>query len=631
MDLWQRLEDYHHQEAELRWQGTFREYVQRVREHPEWCALAHARIYHMIMAAGVEEPADGPRRYRFFTRDLFGLEHSIEQLVDYFHSAAQRLEVRKRILLLMGPVGGGKSTLVALLKRGLEEYSRTSQGAAFAIVGCPMHEEPLHLLPPEIRSEFEQETGLYIEGDLCPVCRQRVEEQYQGRTDQVPVERVLFSEKNRVGIGTFSPSDPKSQDISELTGSIDLATIGEYGSESDPRAYRFDGELNIANRGLMEFIEMLKSDEKFLYGLLTLSQEQNIKTGRFSMIYADEVIVSHTNEAEYLRFVENKKNEALRDRMILIRVPYNLSVHDEQRIYEKLIADSGLKDVHLAPHTLRVASMFAVLSRLKDSKKQGMSLIKKMKLYDGQAVEGYTAKDVRELKEEFPIEGMDGLSPRYVINRLSTALVRSGVRCINPLDALRTLKDGLEQHTGLTAEDKDRLLNLIYETRKEYDELAKTEVQKAFVYSFEESAQALLNNYLDNIEAFVNKAKLVDPLTDEEMDPDEKLMRSIEEQIGISENAKRAFREEILIRISTLARRGERFQYQSHSALKEAIESKLFNDLKNVVKITTSTRTPDEEQLRKLNDVANRLVSHDGYCSECANAILQYVGTLLSR
>lgn len=632
MDLWERLDAFHSLESELRWHGTFREYFNRVREQPRLSRLSHARIYDMIADQGIDESGpDGTRRYRFFDGEIFGLEHALDQLVEYFHSAAQRLEVRKRILLLMGPVGGGKSTLVSLLKRGLEIYSRTDAGAVYAIRDCPMHEEPLHLIPEALRGEVQGDYGLYIEGDLCPVCRQRLEEVYGGHIDNVPVERIVLAEKNRVGIGTFSPSDPKSQDISELTGSIDLATIGEYGSESDPRAYRFDGELNIANRGLMEFIEMLKSDEKFLYGLLTLSQEQNIKTGRFSMIYADEVIVSHTNEAEYLRFVENKKNEALRDRMILVRVPYNLRVSDETRIYQKLIGESGLKDVHLAPHTLRVASMFAVLSRLKESKKQGMSLIKKMRLFDGDAVEGYTAKDIRELKDEFPMEGMDGISPRYVINRLSTALVRPGVRCINPLDALKTLKDGLEQHTGLGDDERERLLNLIYETRKEYDEMAKIEVQKAFVYSFEESAHALLNNYLDNAEAYVNKSKLTDPITDEEMEPDEKLMRSIEEQIGVTENAKRAFREEILIRISTLARHGQQFDYRSHSGLKQAIETKLFNDLKNVVKVTTSTRTPDQEQLRKLNDVAGRLIDHDGYCSECSQAILQYVGTLLSR
>ncbi len=631
MDLWERLEAFHSQESELKWQGTFREYFNRVREQPRLARLSHARIYDMIADHGIDTTPEGGRRYRFFEGEMFGLEHALDQLVDYFHSAAQRLEVRKRILLLMGPVGGGKSTLVALLKRGLENYSKTDQGAAYAIRECPMHEEPLHLIPDALRPDILAEYGIYIEGDLCPVCRQRLDEVYHGHIDNVPVERIVFSEKMRVGIGTFSPSDPKSQDISELTGSIDLATIGEYGSESDPRAYRFDGELNIANRGLMEFIEMLKSDEKFLYGLLTLSQEQNIKTGRFSMIYADEVIVSHTNESEYLHFVENKKNEALRDRMILVRVPYNLTVSEETHIYEKLITESGLKDVHLAPHTLRVASMFAVLSRLKESKKQGMSLVKKLRLLDGESVEGYTTKDIRELREEFPLEGMDGISPRYVINRLSTALVRSGVTCINPLDALKTLKDGLEQHTGLDDEERERLLNLIYETRKEYDEMAKIEVQKAFVYSFEESAQALLNNYLDNAEAYVNKSKLTDPITDEELEPDEKLMRSIEEQIGITENAKRAFREEILIRISTLARHNKRFDYQSHSGLKQAIETKLFNDLKNVVKVTTSTRTPDQEQLKKLNDVAARLIDHDGYCAECSQAILQYVGTLLSR
>lgn len=630
MDFWNRLDAFQSQESELEWRGTFREYFNRVREQPRLARLSHARIYDMIAEAGVAMD-DRVRRYRFFENEMFGLEHPLDQLVEYFHSAAQRLEVRKRILLLMGPVGGGKSTLVALLKRGLEGYARTEEGALYAIRYCPMHEEPLHLIPDALRAEVQRDYGLYVEGDLCPVCRQRLRDDYSGHIDNVPVERIVFSEKNRVGIGTFSPSDPKSQDISELTGSIDLSTIGEYGSESDPRAYRFDGELNIANRGLMEFIEMLKSDEKFLYGLLTLSQEQNIKTGRYSMIYADEVIVSHTNEAEYLRFVENKKNEALRDRMILVRVPYNLRVSDETRIYEKLIRESGLKNVHLAPHTLRVASMFAVLSRIKESKKQGMSLTKKMRLYDGQAVEGYTAKDVRELRDEYPTEGMDGISPRYVINRLSTALVRPGVKCINPLDALKTLKDGLEQHTGLGDDERERLLNLIYETRKEFDDMAKIEVQKAFVYSFEESAQALLNNYLDNAEAYVNKTKLTDPITDEEIEPDEKLMRSIEEQIGITENAKRAFREEILIRISTLARHGRRFDYRSHSGLRQAIETKLFNDLKNVVKVTTSTRTPDQEQLKKLNDVAGRLIDHDGYCAECGQAILQYVGTLLSR
>jgi serine protein kinase len=472
---------------------------------------------------------------------------------------------------------------------------------------------------------------LYIEGDLCPHCRILVRDRHDGRVEDVPVQRIAFSEKNRVGIGTFSPSDPKSQDISELTGSIDLATIGEYGVESDPRAFRFDGELNVANRGLMEFIEMLKCDEKFLYNLLTLSQEQNIKTGRFAMIYADEVIVSHTNEHEFNAFVANKRSEALHDRIILIKVPYNLRVSDEVRIYEKLIRQGNLPGVHIAPNTLRVASIFAVLSRLEPSKKANMSLIKKLQLYDGQEVEDFNQKDIRELQDEATREGMDGISPRYVINALSQALARDDAQCLNPIDALRALRDGLEQHPAWDRETRENFLNLISETRKQYDDLAKKEVQKAFVYSFEQSAKTLLDNYLDNVEAFCNKSKLRDPITNEELEPDEQLMRSIEEQIAISENAKKAFREEILIRLSSLARRGLGFEYTSHERLREAIEKKLFADLKDVVKITTSTKTPDSEQLRRINDVVNRLVSEQGYCSVCANELLKYVGTLLNR
>ncbi len=422
-----------------------------------------------------------------------------------------------------------------------------------------------------------------------------------------------------------------SQDISELVGGIDLSTIGEVGVESDPRAYRFDGELNIANRGIMEFVEMLKTDEKFLYVLLTLSQEQNIKTGRFSMIYADEVVVSHTNEHEYQAFVGNKKSEALQDRIILVRVPYNLRASDEVKIYEKLLKQSALKDVHIAPYTLRIASIFAVLTRLEPSKKAGMSLMKKLKLYDGEDIEDFKQKDIKELQEEAQREGMDGISPRYVINRLSNALVRQNVTCINPIDALRALRDGLDQHTSITREERERYLNFISEARKEYDELAKKEVQRAFVYSYEESARTLLNNYLDNVEAYCNKTKLRDPITEEEVEPDEQLMRSIEEQIGVTENSKRSFREEILIRISSLARKGLTFDYTSHERLKEAIEKKLFADLRDVVKITTSARTPDKEQLRKINEVVDRLMAEHGYCHVCANEILRYTGSLLNR
>ena len=632
----QRLEDLRREHEALRWEGTFRDYFELVAQNPRIAQLSHARINDMVHAAGVERLNEGTQHevlsYNFFASELFGIEEPIARIVEYFKSAAQRLEVRKRILLLMGPVGGGKSTIVNMLKRGLEDWTRMQAGSVYAIKDCPMHEEPLHLIPHQLRSEVEKHYGIYIEGDLCPQCRYALDKTYGGRHEDVKVHRVAFSEKERVGIGTFSPSDPKSQDITELTGSIDLSTIGEVGVESDPRAYRFDGELNIANRGLMEFVEMLKVDEKFLYSLLTLSQEQSIKTGRFAMIYADEVILSHTNENEYIAFAGNRKSEALQDRIILVRVPYNLRVSQEERIYDKLLHQSeALRNVHLAPNTLRVAAMFAVMTRLEEPKRQNVDIVKKMKLYDGEDVEGYKSKDVRELKDETVREGMDGISPRYIINRLSSALVRDGVTCINPIDALRAIKDGFEQHTGISSDQRERYLNHISQARKEYDELAKIEVQRAFVYSFEEMARTMCNNYLDNVEAFCNKERIKDPITEEELDPDEQLMRSIEEQIGISENAKNTFRQEILIRISSYARKGKPFEYNSHERLKEAIEKKIFADLKDVVKITTSAKTPDPDQLRRINEVVDRLVKEHGYCPVCANELLTYVGTLLSR
>ncbi|MGN1400439.1 MAG: PrkA family serine protein kinase [Bacillus sp. (in: firmicutes)] len=631
MDILRKIERFREEEQKLKWEGTFGEYLELLTEKPHIAQSAHARVYNMIKDAGIEE-VNGQKTYRFFSSQMFGLEESLERLVEeYFHPAARRLDVRKRILLLMGPVSGGKSTLVSMIKRGLEQYSLTDQGAIFAIKNCPMHEDPLHLIPHHLREDFFEEYGIRIEGNLSPLNVMRLEEEYGGRIEDVMVERIFLSEDKRVGIGTFSPSDPKSQDIADLTGSIDFSTIAEFGSESDPRAYRFDGELNKANRGIMEFQEMLKCDEKFLWHLLSLTQEGNFKAGRFALISADEMIIAHTNETEYRSFISNKKNEALHSRIIVMPVPYNLKVTEEEKIYEKMISESDVRDVHIAPHTLRVAAMFTILTRLKEPKKGDIDLVKKMRLYDGETVEGFNSADIDEMKKEHQDEGMSGIDPRYVINRISSTIIRKEIPSINALDVLRSLKEGLDQHPSITTELKEKYLNYISLARKEFDTIAKKEVQKAFVYSYEESAKTLMDNYLDNVEAYCNKSKLRDPLTGEEITPDEKLMRSIEEQIGISENAKKSFREEILIRISAYARKGKRFDYNSHDRLREAIQKKLFADLKDVVKITTSSKTPNEEQLKKINEVVARLVNEHGYSTASANELLRYVGSLLNR
>ncbi|MDX1931128.1 MAG: hypothetical protein SFU56_00840 [Capsulimonadales bacterium] len=638
-DVLKAANELRQQEDKLRWDGTFADYLEIVKRNPKVADLAHARVYDMLLSAGVEEQVDGRRTYRFFEGEIFGLEKTLTQLVEeYFSPASRRLDIRKRILMLVGPVGGGKSTLVTLIKKGMEKYSRSEDGAIYAIKGCPMHEEPLHLIPEEIREDFRKEYGVYIEGDLCPVCRYRMENEWKSDISRVPVTRMILSERDRKGIGTFKPADPKSQDVAELTGSVNIQALAELGNESDPRVYNFDGELNIANRGVMEFIEMLKAEKRFLYELNTVAGEQRIKASRFALIYADLCVLAHTNEFEYNSYFGNKENEAMIDRIFVVKVPYNLRLSQEIRIYEKLIGQSQLSEdridlnqVHIAPYTLRVAAMFAILSRLKPSKKAGVTLMTKLKLYDGEKQVGdWDQKHVRELSEEFQDEGMNGVSPRFVMNRLSAALVRGNKSVITPIDVLRSVRDGL-QEIASSEEEYRRLLGFIDETRKDYDEIAKKEVQRAFVYSYEQSAKTLLDNYLDNVDAYANKTKIKDPITGEDVEHDERLMRSIEEQIGISENAKREFREGIMRSVASVARRGGTFGVGSDERLKEALEKKLFADLKDIVKITTSTKTPDADQLKRINEVVERLCTNHGYNPISANELLRYVGTLLNR
>ncbi len=624
--------DAHLQEHRIeQWEGTFREYLPTLIENPSLSQRSHARIYNMIKNAGVEVDENDKEHYAFFENELFGIDAALAQIVEYFKAASMGSDVGRRILLLYGPPSSGKSQLVILLKRSLEEYTKTQEGAVYAIADCPQQGDPLLLLPHALRDDFYKETGIFVEGDLCPQCALNLREKYKGDIYQVPVRRVFFSEKERLGIGTFVPSDPKSQDISELVGSIDLSTIGDYGSESDPRAYRFDGELNIANRGMMEFIEMLKADERFLYVLLTLAQEKNIKTGRFPLIYADECVISHTNETEFNEFMADKKSEALQDRMITVRVPYNLKVSQEIRIYEKLLRQTNLQDVHIAPHTLRLAAIFAVLSRLEEPKTNGLTLVKKMKLYDGEEVEGFRQKDVKMIQEQTEREGMDGISPRFIINRISASLIKPETRAVTPIDVLRAIKDGLDHHSHLKAAERERLHNLIADARREYDEIARTDVQKAFFVSFDQEALTLLDNYLDNVEAYLDQTKMTDPITGEEVSPDEKLMRSIEEKIQVPEYGKDSFRNEIFRKVAMAHRKGEGFDYTTHEKLKDAIEKQLFEERRDTIKLTITSRSPDTEQLRKINQVVDNLVHYHGYTSDSANELLKYVSSLLAR
>ncbi|MFA5932792.1 MAG: protein prkA [Microgenomates group bacterium] len=626
-DLFGELATYSSERAKLASETmTLGEYFNKITENPR---LARNSFQYILDTVSQPE---------FFTSGkhaLFGIEKTTNQLTEVLKGGAKGLEIGRRILLLMGPPGGGKTSLVEILKAGMESYSLTPEGALYGIKDCPMHEDPLKLIPETLREQFLGKYGITVEGDLCPQCKHEYKNKNIAdlRSAEI-VHRVLLSKSERVGIGNFKPSDPKSQDITELVGSVDFSKLSEYGVSSDPRAYRFDGELNIANRGLMEFVEMLKIEPQFLYATLDLSQSRVIKPPRFADISADLVIVAHTNQTEYDNFMKKKENEAMQDRIIIIPVPYNLRVSDEVKIYSKLVADAagqGEGKVHLAPLALKTAATFAVLSRL--AKENGISAMSKLRGYNGEYVEDLTPEKIKELQEKRPDEGMEGVSPRFVIDCLSQAIIKKDTECLTPPNVLRALREGMAWHTNTreyTKEQKDAFHSFVSEARKDYDEAAKTEVQRAFVYSYEESAKNLFKNYLDNIRAYSFSRKLKDPVTGDDVQADEKLMRKIETQIGIDESSKKAFRDEILRSAGDLSADGKSFDYKSHTRLNDAIEKTLFADLKDVIKITTNTRNPDPEQLAKINSVAATLMEK-GYCATCANDLLKYVGTLLNR
>jgi len=650
------------------WTGSFEEYLQVVRQNPRIARSAYQRLYDMILSYGTEAYTcnrETVTHYNFFDdpfdggRDaIYGMDRSLMQLVQIFESAAWRYGTERRVLLLHGPVGSAKSTIVRLLKKGLEAYSKTSDGALYTLtwidtpdqerMDCPMHEEPLHLIPVGFRDDVlaklnegrPPEEHVRIEGELCPACRfvyRRLMEEYMGDwtkvIDHVEVRRLTLSEKDRVGIGTFQPKDEKNQDSTELTGDINYRKIAEYGSDSDPRAFNFDGELNIANRGLVEFIEILKLDVAFLYDLLTASQEHKIKPKKFAQTDIDEVIIGHTNEPEYRKLLNNEYMEALRDRTVKIDIPYVTRYSDEVKIYERDFGDGRVISQHIAPHTIEMAALWAVLTRLEEPKQAGLTQLQKLKLYDGKSIPGFTEDSVRELQDETEREGLEGISPRYIQDKLSNALVsHASEGCINPFIVLRELEAGLKHHSLITSEEqRSRYRELLAVVREEYDEIVKNEVQRA-ITADETAISRLCANYIDNVKAYTQHEKVRNRYTGADEEPDERLMRSIEEKIDIPESRKDDFRREIMNYIAALALDQRTFRWDSNERLRKALELKVFEDQKDTIKLTTLVSSVvDQETQEKIDVVKGRLINNYGYCDICATDVLNYVSSIFAR
>ena len=664
---------------ELHWEGGFEDYLGIVRDRPQVTRNAYQRLYDMIISYGTEEYIDNKKklvRYNFFKDEqagganaIFGLDIPLMRLVHVLKAASEGYGPEKRVILLHGPVGSSKSTIARLLKLGVEQYSRTPDGGLYTFewIGLqgtgltgvsagsdvdrfpsPMNEEPLRLIPPEWRAKAIDQLGLSndkfkvrVEGDMDPASRfifKALMQKYEGDwakmiQKHIRVRRLTLSEKDRVGVGTFQPKDEKNQDSTELTGDINYRKIAEYGSDSDPRAFNFDGEFNIANRGILEFIEILKLDVAFLYDLLGATQEHKIKPKKFAQTDIDEVIIGHTNEAEYKKLLNNEFMEALRDRTIKIDIPYITKLTEEIRIYEKDFNGQKIKGKHIAPHTLEVAAMWAALTRLEDPKKHNLSLLQKMKLYDGKVLPGYTQDTVKELRKESKREGMEGISPRYVQDKISNALVNdSGEGTINPFMVLNELDKGLRHHSLITSdEQRKRFTEIIGMVKREYEEIVKNEVQRA-ISADEDAIMKLAANYIDNIKAFTLKERVKNRYTGQDEDPDERLMRSIEEKIEIPENRKDDFRREIMNFIGALAVEGKKFEWNTNDRLRRALELKLFEDQKDSIKLKTLvSAVVDKDTQEKIDIIKSRLIKNFGYNEVSATDVLNYVASIFAR
>ncbi len=662
---------------EQHWEGTFWEYLDIVLDHPAVARNAFQRVYDMILSYGAEPFTQFKQeyiRYKFFGDPIdngadavYGLEKPLMQLVDFFKSAAQGYGTERRILLLHGPVGSSKSTIARLLKKGLEHYSKTEAGRLYTYAwrmphhghngdssehyhDCPMHEEPLLLVPREARSEVLSQINeklpegqrIRLYGEPCPFCRKVLAdllEIYDGdwrkAMDHVKVKRLILSEKDRRGIGTFQPKDEKNQDSTELTGDINYRKIAEYGSDSDPRAFNFDGELNVANRGIVEFIEVLKLDVAFLYDLLGASQEHCIKPKKFAQTFIDEVILGHTNEPEYKKLQGNEMMEAFRDRTIKIDVPYNIRLDDEVKIYNKDFGPDRIQGIHIAPHTIEMAAMWAVLTRLAEPKKAGITKLQKLKLYNGKSIPGFTEDSIKELREEAPREGMQGISPRYIQDKISNALVSHQAqmeKTINPFMVMNELEAGLSHHSLITDEElKKEYKELLAVVREEYEDILKGEVQRA-ISADEDAIKRLAANYIENVRAYTQHERVRNRYTGRDEDPDERLMRSIEEKIDIPESRKDDFRQEIMNYIGALALDGKKFEYNTNARLLKALELKLFEDQRDTIKLKNLVSSVvDDETQQKIDVVKQRLIKYFGYNEASATDVLNYVASIFAR
>jgi len=623
---------------EKKFDGTLLEYLELVREDPSVVKLAHRRLYDAINEKGCEVVdiddegyrgifnGDKIRVYDYFKEEFFGMELVINKVMRYLKSAALKGEESRQVLLLMGPVGAGKSALTEHIKSALEGH------VYYHLDGDPQRGEPLQLIPRSLRSKFEEMLDVKIEGDISPIARWKLLNEYDKQYENFKVVQSSFSQRGRRGVASVPPMDANSQDVSVLIGTEDISKLDLY-PEDDPRVLSLNGAFNVGNRGIVEFVEVFKNEIEFLHTMLTATQEKRVPSpGKNDMIYFDGVILSHCNEAEWNKFKGEHTNEAILDRVIRIEVPYVLELDQEIKIYEKMINRSDFKGAHIAPHTIKVASMFSIMSRLKSSNK--CDILTKMKIYNGEDIieKGKVRKvDIRDLKDEARREGMSGISTRFIMKALDSALSDSDKNMITPISVMESLTKQVKEQ--VIAEDvRESYLELIQKIiREEYLRILETEIAKAFITAYEEQAQSLFESYLDNAECYTTGANVKDKITREEREPDEKFMKSIEEMIGVVGSARDGFRSDVTSYMFAKMRRGETINFRSYGPLKEAIEEYMIMSVKDIARIVTRSRSRDDDQKKKYSEMVGTLIEEYGYNESSAEEILTYASNNLWR
>ena len=621
-----------------KFKGCLEDYLQLIETDPAITNLAHKRLYSQIMSYGLTTldetndrchklfDGDAVKVYNYFSDHFFGMERPLEKVMRFLRSASMKGEESRQVLLLLGPVGAGKSALVEHIKLALEACT-----PIYVLDSCPIREEPLHLIPRSLRDDFEEKYGIKIEGDLCPVCRHRLIHEFDSDFTQFPITESSFSIRGRKGVGVVPPMDPNTQDTSLLIGSEDISKLDLY-PEDDPRVLSLNGAFNVGNRGIVEFVEVFKNEIEFLHTMITATQEKNVPSpGKQAMIYFDGVIIAHCNEAEWNKFKSEHTNEAILDRIVRVNIPYSLEYEQEVKIYEKLIGRSDF-DYHIAPHTLELAAMFGVLSRLKPSNK--VDPLTKMKIYNGQEIveKGLIKKvDIKDLREEVEDEGMTGISTRFIMKAIDCALSDSTKNMITPISIRDALIKQVKEQI-VSADERKFCLQFLQKTlHEEYLSILEKEITKAFVTAYDEQAESLFNNYLDHAEAYVNNTRVKDRVTNEEMPADEKFLQSIEEQIGIKGSAKNNFRADITSYMFAKLRRKEVIDWKSYGPLREAIESKLVASVRDISRIVTKSKSRDTKQQKKFNAMVQTLIDNYGYNEASAEEVIKFASNNLWR